>query len=73
MPFVTLWGMTNISEQLVTLPQLAKNLKLPATWLRSETVADRIPHLRAGKRLLFNVEAVRQTLLKRAAEGVEDD
>jgi hypothetical protein len=57
--------------QLVHLSGLAKRLRLPTAWLRAEAEAERIPSLRAGRRLLFNVEAVERVLLDRAAKGGE--
>ena len=56
------------SRELVTLHGLAKQLRLPAVWLKAEVEAGRIPVLRAGRRLLFNSEAVERVLLDRAAE-----
>ena len=53
---------------LLSVRGLADRLKLPASWLKSEAEAGRIPSLRAGRRLLFNPEAVERALLKRAAE-----
>lgn len=54
------------SPHFVTLRALAKRLCLPATWLKAETDRGRIPCLRAGRRCLYNVEAVEQCLLNRA-------
>lgn len=65
--------MTNPSSELVTLRELAKRLGLSVAWLRAEVDAGRLPHLKAGKRLLFSVEAVRDHLIRRASEGVSDD
>jgi hypothetical protein len=52
---------------LVAIRGLAKALALPASWLKAEAEAGRIPSLRAGRQRLFNVDAVRQVLLRRAA------
>jgi hypothetical protein len=49
---------------------LARRLGLPAAWLKAEAKAGRIPSLRAGRRLLFNPEAVERVLLERAAKEV---
>lgn len=64
--------MTDPSSELVTLRVLANRLGLSVAWLRAEVDAGRLPHLKAGKRLLFCVEAVRGHLIHRASEGVED-
>jgi hypothetical protein len=42
----------------VNLTGLSARLRLPREWLRQEALAGRIPCLRVGRRLLFNVEAV---------------
>jgi len=55
---------------LVALPEMARRLRVPAAWLRAEADADRIPHLRAGRQLLFNVAVVELVLAKRAS-GVQ--
>jgi len=55
--------------KLVNILGLARRLRLPAAWLRAEADARRIPSLRAGRRFLFNVEAVERVLLDRAAKG----
>jgi hypothetical protein len=57
-------------ETLVPLTVLATALGLPRLWLRDEALAGRIPCLRAGKHLRFNVEAVRACLVARAATEV---
>jgi hypothetical protein len=45
----------------------ARCLGVPEAWLRREAQAGRLSALRAGGRLLFNVELVRRELLERAA------
>lgn len=60
---------TNERILLVNLRELARHLRLSASWLKAEANAGRIPSLKAGNRRLFNVEAVRRTLAHRAAEG----
>jgi len=58
-------------DELLPLPKAARRLGVPARWLRNEALAGRVPALRAGSRLLFNVEAVRAALLARAAKPCE--
>lgn len=55
-------------KNLLSLRRLADRFKLAASWLKAEAVAGRIPSLRAGRRLLFNAEAVERALLDRATE-----
>ena len=65
-------GMEN-ANTIVNVSGLARRLHLPAAWLMAEAKAGRIPSLRAGRRTLFNPEAVERVLLERAAKGVSSD
>jgi excisionase family DNA binding protein len=47
----------------------AARLGVPVTWLRAEAEAGRLPHIRIGKRLLFNPSAVERSLSDRASES----
>lgn len=59
------------SETFLPLEPTATRLGVPTAWLRAETQAGRIPHIKAGKRLLFNIALVEQVLLGRAASQSE--
>ena len=59
-------------QHLLALRPLAKALGVPASWLRAEALAGRIPSLRVGRRLRFNAQAVEQALLRRAAGRGKD-
>lgn len=63
-----------MSEQhlIVSIDELARQLRLSKRWLHAEATARRIPSLKAGQRRLFNVEAVRRSLAARAAQTGED-
>lgn len=61
--------MKNGNSQLLSLPALAQALNLPEAWIKTEADADRIPHLKIGKRYRFNREAVVAVLSQRAAQG----
>lgn len=50
---------------------MARRLGVTAKWLRNEAEAGRIPHLAAGRRLLFDAETVERLLTERA-RGVKD-
>lgn len=50
------------------LAQRFKRYGLSVAWLKAEAEAGRIPHLRAGRRLLFDAEAVEAVLIQRASE-----
>lgn len=54
---------------------MARRLRVTQAWLRDEAEAGRIPHLKAGDRLLFDPETVERVLLERARqdrEGADD-
>jgi hypothetical protein len=56
------------SNTFVSLTSAAYRLGVPAAWLRAEARAGRIPHLKAGRRILFNVSLVEKVLLRRTAD-----
>ena len=62
-----------MDNELVTLAQLARRLKVSQSWVKAEAEAGRVPCLWAGGRLLFSSAAVKQALLERAqkAQGVD--
>ena len=45
---------------------MARWLRVPVKWLREEAEAGRIPHVKAGRVLLFNPDAVESVLAERA-------
>ena len=64
-------GMDRPPCPLLPLNLMARRLGVPVNWLRAEAEADRVPHLKAGPRLLFNPEAVEQVLVERALPDQE--
>jgi hypothetical protein len=54
-------------EIIVPLEELSRRLRLSRRWLSREATARRIPFLQAGRRRLFNIDAVRKVLANRAA------
>lgn len=50
----------------VPITTLAYHTGLSASWLRAEAQANRIPFIRMGRRWMFNIDAVEQSLLERA-------
>jgi hypothetical protein len=51
---------------IVDLDKLARLLRLSRRWLRAEASAGRIPSILAGKRRLFNPDAVRAAIAAQA-------
>lgn len=63
---------TDHPECFASLRRTAARLGVPIAWLKSEAQADSVPHLKIGRRLMFNCEAVERALLERAdqAKGI---
>jgi hypothetical protein len=53
-------------RRLLPLGPTARIICVPARWLRDEALANRVPRLKAGKALLFDIQMVERVLLKRA-------
>jgi len=61
-----------MENKLFTLRDLASRFKrfgLSVAWLKAEAEAGRIPCFKAGRKLLFDPEAVEQSLIARARQG----
>jgi len=57
-----------MNDELLTVEELADNLKVPASWIYQRTRCrgrDRLPHLKIGKYLRFDARAVRAFLEKK--------
>jgi len=61
------------AKTFIPLHALSQRLGLPAAWIRAEARAGRIPHLRAGRRLMFNPDAVESILIDRARQQAGED
>jgi hypothetical protein len=55
--------------KLLPLCAMARRLYVSNKWLRGEAEAGRIPHLKAGRALLFNPDVVEPLLVERASKG----
>lgn len=60
--------MTNRTPDIIRLRQLARQLRIPVVWLKKEAEDGRLPHLKVGRQLLFNMRAVERALAERAAQ-----
>lgn len=58
--------MVHDDDQLIGLRALSRRLTVPARWIREEASNGRIPHIKAGSSLLFNLGAVERILAERA-------
>ena len=55
-------------SKLLPIGPTARRFRVPVTWLREEANAGRVPHLKAGRSILFDPEAVEAVLLERARQ-----
>jgi hypothetical protein len=65
-----------MENKLFTLRDLANRFKrfgLSIAWLKAEAEAGRIPCFKAGRKMLFDPEAVEQSLLQRARVAHESE
>ena len=62
-------GAQDGAKILLTANQLAERLNLPESWLRNEERLGRIPSLRAGKYVRFNLSEVERSLAERKRDG----
>ena len=56
-------------SELLNLPQMARHLGVTSKWLKESADVGRVPCLKAGTRYLFDLEAVKATLAKEAAQS----
>jgi hypothetical protein len=56
--------------KLLRAGPLARRLRVPVKWLRDEAEAGRLPHLKCGKTVLFDPDAVEQVMVARARQEV---
>lgn len=54
-------------KSLSTVRQAAESCGVPIGWLKAEAEAGRVPYLRVGRSMLFNVEALASALERLAA------
>ena len=57
-----------MKSSLLTLGAMARRLGVETKWLREETSNGRLPHIKAGKTILFDSETVERILLNRAGQ-----
>jgi len=59
--------MHQLQKNLIGLGPLSTRLGVSMRWLKCEAQNGRVPHVRAGRRFLFNAAAVETALAERAA------
>ena len=60
--------MGRMNTKLLTLGAMARRLGVESKWLREEAASGRLPHVKAGKTLLFDPATVERILLGRAGQ-----
>ena len=65
--------MKNENANLTNLLGLAEELQLPVSWLKEQAVNGFIPCLFIGRKMRFNVEAVKKSLADMAGQGGHDE
>lgn len=60
-------------SELLSLARMARRLGVTQLWLRDEAEGGRVPCLKAGRRFLFNPEAVQETLASEAARTRQEE
>lgn len=61
------------TRKFISANELARLTGLSAAWLKREAKEKRLPHIREGRRYMFNAEAVENALLQRAASNGEGE
>ena len=65
--------MNNSGHRLLVLGAMARRLGVEPRWLRTEAEAGRLPHVKAGRTLLFNPAIVERLLVERATSKGQAD
>ena len=60
-------------QKLLVLGSMARRLGVEPRWLRAEAEAGRLPHVKAGRTLLFNPDIVEGLLIERASSRGQTD
>jgi excisionase family DNA binding protein len=54
-------------SEVLNLPRAARRLGVTAKWLRDQADGGKVPCLRAGRRYLFDLDALEKALAREAA------
>jgi hypothetical protein len=57
------------ANDFIPARQVAAQLGLPLSWVQAEARAGRLPHLKVGRSLFFDLDVVRTALRERAADN----
>jgi len=65
--------MENYKNDLVTIGQLSRRLKVPVLWLRRQADRGVLPCVDADGKLFFNLETVKMKMAALAAKGASNE
>ena len=65
--------MENDNNNLITIGQLSRKLKISVVWLKTQADKGTLPCISAGGKLFFNLRAVKDKLAELAAKGGNDE
>jgi len=57
------------AKTFIPIHAMSRRLGLSVSWIKAEAKAGRIPHIYAGRKLMFNPEVVELTLIDRAPKS----
>jgi hypothetical protein len=53
-------------DEVLTARQIATRFRVPFAWVKEQAKAGNLPHLKVGRRLLFNSRAVAEAIARMA-------
>ena len=62
-----------MEPSFVSITSAARCVGVPVAWLKAEAEGGRLPHLRVGRRLLFDLAAVEAELRSRSIGAVKGE
>jgi len=65
--------MDNAKNDLITIGQLSRKLKVSVIWLKLQADKGVLPCISAGGKLFFNLETVKTKLAELASKGDSND
>ncbi len=60
-------------SKVLSLERMSRRLGVTSSWLSEQANAGNVPHIKAGKRYLFNPDATENRLAERSSRGTNDN
>ena len=64
--------MENVKDNLISIGQLSRKLKVSVVWLKAQADKGVLPCISADGKLLFNLQTVKNKLAELASKGDKD-